>query len=123
MEKLHFPYSMKNIPHAGETEYLKQLVDKISKFQHNLGWRAYHFLNKTKKSSLKNFGFKSDNAPPFVEELKPFFDDIYDMVREIKFTNETNTLQKQLKADCKKIKDMKEVIVESDKTLLNHKIA
>ena len=102
MEKLHFPNSMKNVPHAGETEYLKQLVGKISIFQHNLGWRAFHFLNKTKKSTVKTYGFKCENAPPFVEELKPFFDDIYDMVREIKFTKDTNTLQKQLNADCKK---------------------
>ena len=117
MERITLPYSLKNIPAATNMEYLKQLVGQLSTFQHNLTWRIFHYLNPdATKSEVKTFGFKSEYAPPFVEELAPFFDDLYDMVKNIEFRNMDNDFQSQLKKDSAKIQKLPDVIVESDKT-------
>ena len=117
MEKFNLPHSLKNIPVPSQREYLKQLVAQLSVFQHNFTWRVYHFLNpKAPKTDTNTYGFKSGYAPPIVPELQEFFDELYDMVREIEFREVNNELQKELKTYINKLKRVPEVVVESDKT-------
>ena len=68
MEQIRLPYSLKNIPMASENEYLKQFVGQLSKFQHNLTWRVYNYLNpKAPRDHNENYEFKCEYTPPRVD--------------------------------------------------------
>ena len=49
-------------------------------------------------------------------ELKPFEEDMVEMIRNVEMRNTNNPLQNQMREDIKKLKSIPEVIVEADKT-------
>ena len=117
MDTLNIPYSRKNIPLPTKFSYQKQLVKATEKFMRNLRWKVFFFLNPTQKGVKKeSFGFKSSNNPPFMKEIKPFEDDMFDLVHNIKFKPFTNEFQEKLKSDKAKIEKSNELIIKADKT-------
>ena len=117
MDTLNIPYSRKNIPLPTKFSYQKQLVKATEKFMRNLRWKVFFFLNPTQKGVKKeSFVFKSSNNPPFMKEIKPFEDDMFDLVHNIKFKPFTNEFQEKLKSDKAKIEKSNELIIKADKT-------
>ena len=55
-------------------------------------------------------------TPPYMAELKPFEDDMVDMIKYVEMKHSDNPLQKQMREDIRKIKNITEVIVQADKT-------
>ena len=66
--------------------YIKQLIEKTEQFLRRMRWKAYYFLNPNDNSTAKEtYGFKSTKNPPFVDEMKPFEDDMLKLIQSIKF--------------------------------------
>ena len=63
-------------------------------------WKAYFFLNPSKKPKPKNnYNFKSTEPAPHVPELKHFEAKFADLIKNIKFGRRPNHFQQQLKKD------------------------
>lgn len=83
----------------------------------NLRWKVFFFLNPSLKGTKKeSFGFKSTSNPPFMKEIKPFEDEMFELVHNIKFKPFKNEFQDQLKSDKNIIESTDKVIVKADKT-------
>ena len=58
----------------------------------------------------------SNKTPPQNENITPFENDIYELVRNIEFKNVKNEFQKKLNSDLKNIRNSKNLFVFADKT-------
>ena len=117
MEQVNFNYSLKNIPIPTEKEYLIELISSINIFIANVKWRCFHFQNPTNSNRKETFGFKTTSPPPSIFELKQFEQELYDIVKNIKFKRyKPNDLQHRMKEDIKKMKNNDKVFVSADKT-------
>lgn len=71
----------------------------------------------------ETYGFKTNKVPPQFPELKQFEDDLFSLIKEIKFQPIRNKFQHQIKSDIKKITQSKEVFVKADKSDNFYKIS
>ena len=111
---------MKNIPIPSKNDYLKRMIEQLEKFIRRCRWKAYFFEKNMEKDvdegKSKNFGFKSNKAPPQNADLHAFEDDLYAMVRNIDFRRPPNEFQSKLDDDVKQINSSSNVLVFADKT-------
>ena len=65
------------------------------------------FFNKSNETvdavTVNNFGFKSVLAPPKIEHLNAFEQDLYELVRQIEFKRFNTAFQNQLNKDTNMI--------------------
>ena len=122
MERVTFNYSTKNIPVASKKEYIRQLIDKTEQFLCRMRWKAYHFLNPNQQSAKENFGFKTRNNPPVIEELKAFEDGMTKIIQKVKFKNIKCQFQNDLNEDIKSIKSDNRIFVKADKSTIFYKL-
>ena len=112
-----FDYSDKNIPIHTDKTFCLMFITAVATFTKNLRWAAHFFLNPAEKPAPKNwYGFKSNNPPPQVKELKKFEADLIKLTQGLKFRPRTNEFLKKLKDDEKKIDNEENIIVKADKT-------
>ena len=117
MDKFTLSYSEKNIPVPQDSTYMLNLIQRVHDFIKRLRWKAFFFLRKDdNKQNKETYGFKSNAKTPSVPELKPFENDLLQMIENVKFQKVNNNLQNQLRDDMKKIKAEKNLIVPADKT-------
>ena len=116
MEQVNFGYSLKNIPIPEEKVYLQMLVNSTEKVMRSIRWKVLHFLNPQKPSKKETFGFNSTKPAPSVPELKEFENALAEIIKEVKFTKETNDFQNKIKKDCKDIKSESKIFAAADKT-------
>ena len=117
MNSTSFNYSLKNIPIPSKQSYLKSLTDKVESFLKRLRWKAYFFEHpSTKDDYAADFGFASSLTLPQCDSLIPFENDMYEMIRNIKFREGLNTSQQVLKGDVKNIQSSPNMFVSADKT-------
>ena len=80
-------------------------------------WTAFFHLNPDMVPPAKNwFGFKTNNPPPHVKELKNFQNDLFKLTEKLEFKARTNNFMEVLKEDLEKIDNTEKVIVNADKT-------
>ena len=117
MEKRSFNYSLKNIPLPTEKSYKINLIEKVEQVIKRMRWKAL-FLDVTKEESPKpdTFGYKTRNCPPQIKEMIPFENDLFDMIKNVKFRHVKNDFQKILSNDLKEIKSSDKVFIFADKT-------
>ena len=114
---LHINYSLKNIPFVSQFQYQKMLTARIEQLLGRMRWKL--FWSKQERQSKKEFqtfGFKTPYYPPTMMELRPFEEELIQMIQKVEMRYVTNQLQDQMKEDIKKIKSTNDVIVEADKT-------
>ena len=117
MDQKNLGYSLKNIPTASKQSFMKRLLEKTENFLRRVRWKALFFEKPELKGDLlETYNFKSTKAPPQMEHLNAFENDVYDLVSNIEFTGHRSSFQKKLNGDVKKIKMSKDVIVAADKT-------
>ena len=122
-EKFNFPYSTKNIPICNENEYKIKLIDKIRTFCRRVRLKTYYCNNPDENSEqIETFGFKSKFLPKLEEELKTFENDMFNLVKQVRFRKVNNKFQKMIKNDVKMIRNSKKIIVAADKTTNYYKI-
>ena len=120
---------MKNIPIPGKWEYKKKLVSATETFARNISWRAHHYIRRhpdkfgTQKDFLQDdqerrqtFGFKSEAKPPKVDQIQPFLEDIYNLVKHVEFGYVIDEFMEQLKEDNEAYKKTDKVIMFADKS-------
>ena len=93
---------MKNIPVAGKNAYMKRMMEKVESVLRRMRWKAL-FFEKPELAGprIETYGFKSTKAPPPMEHLNAFENDLYDLVRNIQFSTHKNGFQRQLSKDVK----------------------
>ncbi|KAL9982995.1 hypothetical protein ACROYT_G005115 [Oculina patagonica] len=79
-------------------------------------WKAFFFLNPSAESRTGKFNLRSRRCPPPIEELKPFEDDMFKMIENLRFKKVRNSFQDKLKRDVKKINSSDKVLVFADKS-------
>ena len=121
--------SLKNIPIPQDNAYLKCLVDKTTDFIKRLRWKAFFFEknnsdNEQESESsdsdndepVSHYGFRSPRTPPNIRLLKPFEDELYQMIHDVKFTRHCNDFQQKLLADSRTIRSSQKMFVPADKS-------
>ena len=73
-------------------------------------------------NNKNTFGFISTTPPPRVAELDELKNMLYDLVIGIKFRKYSNTFQKHLNEDIKKIVDEERMFIAADKTSNFYKV-
>ena len=117
MEKLRFDYSMKNIPIPPRINYKTSLLEKIESVIKRMRWKALFFLNpKADQQQTNKCNLKSRKCPPPIDELKPFEEDMFQLVENVTFKQVRNAFQDKLRRDVKSINSSKKVLVFADKT-------
>ena len=108
---------MKNIPIPPKDTYKISLLEKVESVVKRMQWKALFFLNpKPDQQQSNKFNLKSRNCPPPIEELKPFEDDMFQIVENVKFKQVRNQFQEKLRRDVKKTNSSRKVLVFADKT-------
>lgn len=91
-------------------------------------WKALFFMipkddssddseeNATQIPNEEKYGFKSRKCPPQIEELKPFEDDMLQLIENIRFGKTPDSFQAKLKANIHKIKSSEKMLIPADKT-------
>jgi hypothetical protein len=121
--KVNFNFSLKNIPIPTKQEFLSELISSVGVFVANLKWRSFHFLNPSNRTKKETFGFKTTEPAPSVAELKDFENDMYDLVKNVKFKHTiTGTLQNTLKRNIWDMSEENRLYVAADKTSHFYKI-
>ena len=124
MERTRFDYSLKNIPCPKLHNFLIDLTDKTVLFIRRLRWKVLHFNNGTvnDNNSDDKYGFKSQKNPPSIKHLEKFEEDLFNMIKEIKFRNNSDEFQTQLMRDVKSIRNSKQILVKADKSKYLYKV-
>ena len=92
------------------------MINSVEKFIWNLRWVALFFLKPQTSQKKENYGFKSQKTPTAMDELKPFEDDLIDMIKNIEFKKVDNPFRKKLKNEQDFIKNETKIFVAADKT-------
>ena len=131
MEKVNFSgkSSLKNIPIPTKQKYLKKLVSKTESFLRRLRWRASFLLKYNEnlnpdREPVKNYGFKSDYAPPHIKDIEAFEKDLVSLIKNVEFWENSNSNEflRDLSNNIKNMKNLNEVIVSADKTRNLYKV-
>ena len=87
-------------------------------------WKAFFYENgsSNQKCKFKTFGFKSVKSPPANERLVNFENDLYNLIKSVKFHKHNDKFQERLSNDVRKIKKSSDVFVFADKTTNIYKI-
>ena len=115
-EAISIHYSLKNIPIPSQDAYLRNLIEKVESVIKRMRCKANFFLKGNKNSNESNrFGLPS-TTPHAILEMKPFEDDLFNLIDNIKFRNARNEFQESLANDLKKINSSPNIFVFADKT-------
>ena len=115
MQKFHFNHSLKNIPLGNKKQYQSIIIAKVESFIQRMIWKLFAVKEKPINTN-NNYGFKTTNRAPQMDELKAFEEDVYKLITSIEFRQVNNEFQTSLQRTIKTIKDSKDIIIESDKT-------
>ena len=112
-------FSVKNIPIPSKSAYKKRLMEKVESLVRRMRQKAKMYSEEKMTQDRpvsKNYGFRSDYAPPKNEHLNAFENDLYDMVRNIEFTQIKSAFLSRLKNEVNSIKKSSNIIISADKT-------
>ena len=99
------------------------MIEKAESLVRRMRWKAFFFLNpQCKPDSKETYGFKTNKPAPYIAELKPFEDDLYNMIANIKTIPVKSDFQSNLNDDIKNIKQAPEVFVPADKSRNYYKV-
>ena len=90
-----------------------------------LRWKTYFFFNpsETLSEQGRNFlKFKSQRTPPNHKLLEPFENDLFKLIKKIRFRKRDDHFQDRLKKDIRDLKNSKTIWVRADKSKNIYKI-
>lgn len=119
MNKKTFSYSLKNIPLPSKKSYKLKLIEKVELVIKRMRWKATFFDGKRKdaeQEKTNNFGFKTRKCPPQVAEMILFENDLFNMIKNIKFKTIKSDFLDELSNDLSMINNSSQVFAFADKT-------
>ena len=96
--------------------YKIKLLDKVESVLKRMRWKAFFFLNPSTESQSGKFNLKSRRCPSPIEDLKPFEDDMFKMIENLRSKKIRNSFQDKLKRDIMKVNSSDKVLVFADKS-------
>ena len=92
--KLKLDYSLKNMSVTTGRSYLLKLIEQIEMVIKRMGWKVMYCDMKVNNIKIETYGLKSQEAPPPINELTAFENDLIELVTNIiKFQTVHNQLQ------------------------------
>ena len=125
MEKKNFGYSLKNIPIPDKQSFTKSLISKAHDFIKRMRWKAHFHDHPSTSTSTKKetYGFNSEKTPPSIQDLAPFENDLYHLIKNIEYKQQPrNRFQRKLQNDVNAIENSTELFVPADKTTNLYKL-
>ena len=118
MEKITIDHSFKDIPIPSKQEYKNKLLEKMESFIGRMRWEAHRFLQvkKNRTDPKNNYGFRTQNNPPYIKPLKCFENELIGILNLIQFEDCTSKYQRALIQHVNKIKKSDSIFVKTDKT-------
>ena len=124
MELFDCKYSLKNIPTCKRQAYMIRLFHMTNKFIEKIRWKAFWFEennsedenDKQMSNDFNYYKFPTSKSAPVSDKLKPFENDLLNVISNIQWKEIRNKFQSKLNADIKIINNSKNVFVLSDKT-------
>ena len=117
MEKFNFDISLKNIPIPTKKVFMRQMISKTENFVSRIRWATDVFLNQDKyKHSKDNYGYKSTHTAPTSLLLKPFEDELYDLIANLEFNEYRSAFQNKMAAAVSHINISEKVFLFGEKT-------
>ena len=118
MNQIRFIYFLKKIPISRPDEYRRYMIGKVESVIKRMRWKAHFFLEgeTNSRSNIQHFVFKSTKTPPQIHELKPFEEDMFQMIENLEFRRVNDPFVNTLHEDKKKIRSSQNVLVFADKT-------
>ena len=117
MEKFDFDISLKNIPIPTKKVFMRQMINKTENFVSRIRWATDVFTFPDKyKHSKENYGFKSTHTAPVSPLLKPFEDDLYDLIANLEYNEYRSAFQNKMAAAVAHINKSNKVFLFGDKT-------
>ena len=117
MEKFDFDLSLKNIPIPPQKTFLKQMIDKTENFVSRVRRATDVYLFPEKyKNPKPSYGFKSSRTAPKSDYLKPFEDDLYNLIANLEFNEYRSGFQRKMAEAVDYINKSNKVFMFGDKT-------
>ena len=121
LNSYEFNYSLKNIPTGSKKEYVTRLYDQTSKFVEQIRWKVFHYCNNKEDDNKEvivedNYKYPTKKFAPQNDMLKPFEQDLFGLIKSIKFRKVHSKFQQVLRNDVKLINESKDVFAFADKT-------
>ena len=122
VNKVHLPFSKKNIPIPHKKEYFKKAFAAISSLCRRMAWFVAIQLSKDEseevKEELEYYGFKSGRAPPpeGTAVVQKFTNKLMNLFTNVSFRRTHNEFQLEMEEWLSNITAEKKVIVAADKT-------
>ena len=116
---------MKNIPIPNKQSYTKSMIGKLHDFIKRIRWKAFFSMNPqaASQSHRETYGFNSEKTPPQIQELVPFENDLYHLIKNIEYTDQPrNHFQKKLQKDAKEVRSSQAMYIPADKTTNIYKL-
>ena len=95
------------------------MLDKVESFIKRLQWKAFYFDKKQlnqDESPLNAYGFRSEKTPPTNNDLIRFENDLYELIRNLRYRKVTNNFQTNLLKDIASLNSLQNIIVPTNKT-------
>ena len=98
-----------------------QMADKLVR---KMRWKAFHFNLDDNEPDKKEFSgiFPSNRNPKEDKHLERFENDLYDLIKSLKFRKIKNPLFTKMKNDLNEIKKSNKLIAFADKSLNIYKV-
>ena len=125
MQQVKFNYSTKDIPIPSHPAYVKRMIEKADSLISRMRWKAFFSLKKkpeTETDQKERYGFKTSKPPPYIPELRPFEDGLYDLIGKIKTKTTKCSFQNKLREDMRNVKNSNDIYVPADKTRNYYKV-
>ena len=103
MDELNLTYAEKNIGLHSEHLIKTTLISRSEQVLSRMRWKLWHIRNPTNNESKENFGFRTTDSPPVMDELIRFEEDVLNLMKNIKFKPASNQLNKNIKKDLNEI--------------------
>ena len=104
MDHIKFEHSAKNVPIHTKKTYRQSLINSFERFSRNLRFKSFYFLNPDDRPQQRElYGFKSISPAPFVPEIKPFEDDLIQLIQNVEFMPRSNQFLENMKQEKLKI--------------------
>ena len=118
IKKIEFKYSLKDVPLSNKKQYLTRMYDATTKFINRLRWKIFFHNNENNDQYERKEEdiYKSSRSAPACEELKAFENDLFNVIRKIRFTTYKSEFQKTLQKDLKQILTKNKIILFANKT-------
>ena len=117
MDRQVFDYSMKNVPIPSERLVQLEFLNSIHKLSKKMSWRAKrHLQPELFQNKKETYSLNTSKAPPYIEELKFFHNELCDLAKNLKFRKFHNNFHNKLNKDLNNIRNDNKVIIKADKT-------